>query len=390
MDFSEGVVWKRKGGMEMEIHGLISSEDTTQKNKKKNKLKNKKKKNNKRSEANGYRLVSFKDLPDYMKDNEYILDYYRANWPLKEAAASVFRWHNETLNVWTHLLGFLLFLGLTMVNLMQLPQVADLLGQFTRSFPVAAATNAFNDSKDFILEATRLVELEMVEAEITPTSSVTTAARWPFFVYLAGSMFCLLCSGICHLFSCHSHSLTVQMLRMDYLGIAVMIVTSFFPPVYYIFQCAPLWQFVYLAGITMLGIFTVITLFSPSLSSGKFRSFRALLFIAMGFFAIIPATHATVVNWSEPRRTITLVYESVMALSYLTGAFFYVSRIPERWRPGWFDLAGHSHQIFHVFVIMGALAHYGAALIFVEWRNAVGCSKLSKETFTNLSFTVSV
>lgn len=46
-------------------------------------------------------LVSFWDLPNYMKDNEYILRYYRANWPLKEAFLSLFRWHNETLNVWT-------------------------------------------------------------------------------------------------------------------------------------------------------------------------------------------------------------------------------------------------------------------------------------------------
>ena len=48
-----------------------------------------------------YPLLSFKELPDYMKDNEYILRYYRANWPLKQAFFSVFRWHNETLNVWT-------------------------------------------------------------------------------------------------------------------------------------------------------------------------------------------------------------------------------------------------------------------------------------------------
>ena len=46
-------------------------------------------------------LVSFWELPEYMKDNEFILSYYRADWPLKKALFSVFRWHNETLNVWT-------------------------------------------------------------------------------------------------------------------------------------------------------------------------------------------------------------------------------------------------------------------------------------------------
>lgn len=48
-----------------------------------------------------YNLLCFHELPDYMKDNEFILRYYRSEWPLKLAFFSLFRWHNETLNVWT-------------------------------------------------------------------------------------------------------------------------------------------------------------------------------------------------------------------------------------------------------------------------------------------------
>lgn len=122
-----------------------------------------------------------------------------------------------------------------------------------------------------------------------------------------------------------------------------------------------------------MGVFTIITLLSPALSSGKFRSFRAFLFMAMGLFGLIPAIHGIILNWHEPQRNSTLVYESAMAVSYLIGTMFYICRIPERWKPGWFDLAGHSHQIFHCFVIMGALAHYGAALLFLELPGGVRC-----------------
>ncbi|KAG6392519.1 hypothetical protein SASPL_146741 [Salvia splendens] len=106
-----------------------------------------------------YQLVEYHALPGYLKDNEYILAHYRAEWPLKQAFLSIFSIHNETLNVWTceddlvipeivdvanlvpygigslimekyvairHLLGFFLFLSLTIYTAMKVPNVVDL------------------------------------------------------------------------------------------------------------------------------------------------------------------------------------------------------------------------------------------------------------------------
>jgi adiponectin receptor len=52
-------------------------------------------------ERRKYKLVSYQELPDYMKENEFILNYYRSEWPILNAVLSLFSWHNETINIWT-------------------------------------------------------------------------------------------------------------------------------------------------------------------------------------------------------------------------------------------------------------------------------------------------
>ncbi|KAG7618852.1 AdipoR/hemolysin-III-related, partial [Arabidopsis thaliana x Arabidopsis arenosa] len=66
-------------------------------------------------------------------------------------------------------------------------------------------------------------------------------------------------------------------------------------------------------------------------------------------------------------------YEILMGLLYGLGALVYATRIPERWMPGKFDIAGHSHQLFHVLVVAGAFTHYRAGLVYLKWRDIEGC-----------------
>ncbi|KAL5660151.1 hypothetical protein ACJX0J_027276, partial [Zea mays] len=67
-------------------------------------------------------LVGYEALPEWLKDNEFIHGYYRCEWPMKETVLSIFSIHNETLNVWSHLLGFLLFLCLAIFTAMVIPR----------------------------------------------------------------------------------------------------------------------------------------------------------------------------------------------------------------------------------------------------------------------------
>lgn len=46
------------------------------------------------------------ELPDWMRDNEFIKSRYRLDYETNcEVLSTAFKCHNETVNVWTHLIG---------------------------------------------------------------------------------------------------------------------------------------------------------------------------------------------------------------------------------------------------------------------------------------------
>ncbi|CAN4083047.1 unnamed protein product [Withania somnifera] len=364
-----------------------------------------------------YQLVEYHSLPGYLKDNEYILGHYRSEWPLKQVLLSVFTIHNETLNVWTHLIGFFLFLALTIYTAIKVPKVVDLhslqnLSDVLRkadlhklqaefltclpSLPHMPDLHRFRDgllpspSNWHILDLltnclperfshsnhTDVCVLRSVKEDVANMIApllLRPITRWPFYAFLGGAMFCLLASSTCHLLSCHSERLSYIMLRLDYAGIAALISTSFYPPIYYSFMCYPFFCNLYLGFITLLGIGTILGSLLPVFQTPEYRSIRAALFFGMGLSGAVPILHKLVLFWHQPEALHTTGYELLMGIFYGIGALVYAMRVPERWMPGKFDIAGHSHQLFHVLVVAGAYTHYQAGLVYLRWRDQQGC-----------------
>ncbi|KAM7516441.1 hypothetical protein LguiA_006024 [Lonicera macranthoides] len=374
-----------------------------------------------------YQLVEYHSLPGYLKDNEFIVGHYRSEWPIKQILISIFTLHNETLNVWTHLIGFFLFLSLTIYTAMKIPNVVDLHNfqhfpevlrkadlyklqadlrtclpslsnnmpdfhklrdELKTAFPstdllpslskwhiVEHLTNClperFSHSNSTDVCVLRSMKEDL--ANILAPLIMRPITRWPFFAFLGGAMFCLLASSTCHLLSCHSKRLSYIMLRLDYAGIAALISTSFYPPVYYSFMCYPFFCNLYMGFITLLGIATIMGSLLPVFERPEYRSIRASLFFGMGLSGVAPILHKLILFWHQPEALHTTAYEVLMGVLYGIGALVYATRIPERWMPGKFDIAGHSHQLFHVLVVAGAYTHYRAGLVYLKWRDLEGC-----------------
>uniref|UniRef100_A0A0D3GJD5 Uncharacterized protein n=1 Tax=Oryza barthii TaxID=65489 RepID=A0A0D3GJD5_9ORYZ len=266
----------------------------------------------------------------------------------------------------THLGGFFLFLWLAVAGGTERPAAA------------AAGVNAAPGIMTFLVASsannasweTNSTSLEGKDSPALLGGGEHTLARWPRTVFLVGAMTCLAVSATAHLLACHSRRFSRLFWQLDYAGIAVMIVASFFPPVYYAFLGRAVAQVAYLSAITALGALVVAALLAPARSSPRLRHIRAGLFVSMGLSGVVPALHALWLNWGHPECYLALSLELVMGLVYAAGAGFYVARVPERWRPGAFDCVGHSHQIFHVLVLAGALTHYAATAILIDWREA--------------------
>ena len=71
-------------------------------------------------------IGTLEELPLSMVDNEYIKTGYRLNFfGFKDVLATMFMWHNETVNVWSHFLGKVGYFVLLVVILVKYPNMSN-------------------------------------------------------------------------------------------------------------------------------------------------------------------------------------------------------------------------------------------------------------------------
>jgi len=202
-----------------------------------------------------------------------------------------------------------------------------------------------------------------------------TFLDWAFFtVFLFSAVFCLSCSAFYHTFSAHSRKVADQCHVLDYSGIVVLTVGSFYPCIYYGFYCDPHLQITYLIAMTLVGAGAAYIVLNPEYSKPTHRGARTAVFIALGLSAIVPISHGLIVHGlTKVRHEMGFGWLLPSAGLYISGALLYANRIPERFAPGAFDHFFASHQIFHVHVVLAALAHYACVLTaFDHWHARMG------------------
>ncbi|KAF9112465.1 hypothetical protein BGX27_003352 [Mortierella sp. AM989] len=270
------------------------------------------------------RLLRFEELPKEWQSNPYILTGYRFLSSKRQCLWSIFRIHNETCNIWTHMLGLIGLIGLGLY----------------------------------------------IHTTFLKHGSIWDHAVFLFF-FLAASK-CLICSTLYHTFLCHSRLPVMRCAAtLDYIGIGVLITASVMATLHYGFFC-DVERWIFLSFSFGMGVVGCILPLYPFFDLPSFRYFRIFIFLGMACSGVIPLTYVAymkgVVNtWNF----IAPFFKS--GLAYLFGLMFYGHRFPEKQFPGIFDRWGHSHQIWHVAVVAGIYYHYMAMVHFYNSRFTYGC-----------------
>ena len=252
-------------------------------------------------------LLLSSEIPKQMRE-PYILSHYR---PLGKPgifyARSLFKLHNETCNIWSHLIPafFMIY----------------------KCIDVAIRYDVSND-----------------------------VTLWPLIMAYVGGAVTMLMSATSHTFAARSQLDHHLYFQLDYLGISVCL-QSIGTGLYFLASTEEFYEIfgswpLYL-GWVAAGTIVVF----GSIGRLYHEEYLTLYLAGAGIFAMLVNISPVLYRF---HAHIHIAYDHLLLTGHtsaqlvtLTGILVYISRIPERFCAGRCDVFGHSHTIFHLLTACG-------------------------------------
>ncbi|KAI5950273.1 IZH3 [Candida jiufengensis] len=255
--------------------------------------------------AEKFNMIHYYELPLLWRENKFIINGYRFSLKNTTILKSVFKFHNETMNIWSHLIGFF---GMLYISLVHFPS--------TKIFQ----NNSFYDN------------LTM-------------------YAFLGAAITCLVSSSIWHTYSCCAHFPTRSNFAcIDYSGITILISFSIVTVEYCALYNHPTLLIYYMIFSVLCCISGFILNWSSYFDKPECRSLRIAFFVGLscsGASALLCQSYYEGLLYSL-KFFIPLCYKSF--LFYGIGVVFYGGLIPERWR---YDIIieehNQQHKNFHTY-----------------------------------------
>uniref|UniRef100_A0A8B9YBU7 Progestin and adipoQ receptor family member 5 n=1 Tax=Bos mutus grunniens TaxID=30521 RepID=A0A8B9YBU7_BOSMU len=281
------------------------------------------------------RLLSMEQVPQVFHEQGILFGYRHPQSSATACLLSLFQMTNETLNIWTHLLPFWFFSWRFVSTL----QVTDIL----------------NDSYS-----------------------------WPLLVYMGASCLFPLASSCAHTFSSMSRNARHICYFLDYGAVNLFSLGCAIAYSAYVFPDTLVSTTFHDYYLTLAVLNTIISIWLScysrlGLAAGEAGSFalgevlyqagrhvssrRKSVFWGMALANQSQLSSCVFLLPGESAENEATVYHQKHVAMTLLASFFYSAHLPERLAPGRFDYIGHSHQLFHVCVILATHMQMEAILL---------------------------
>ncbi len=271
------------------------------------------------------------EVPVQYKEKHINTCYRQPNSSAAACITSAFTLNNETFNIWTHFVPFVLFLI-----------------YFYRTFP----------------------------SEVFPLASIPSC-YYPLLSLEFSVCTYLLGSSMAHLFNCMSPRIRHICFYVDYAAISIFGVSGACTTFYYLrplntgfflFESANL----FIGGAVLCN---AITLYVTCVSRHKWESakyvIRTLAFAVPFVYANSPSFARMLmflfVEQSD-ECSHALVWLFLGFTANCLSAIFNTTRVPEKYYPNVFDVFGHNHQWVHNLTTLGTLGHFWTVQIALDVR----------------------
>ncbi|XP_064093751.1 progestin and adipoQ receptor family member 3-like isoform X3 [Macrobrachium nipponense] len=243
-----------------------------------------------KKKQNGF-ILPFHRAPSYLRTNPYIMKGYRVNLSTSQCFRSVLWWTNETLNIWSHIAGFLVFLGLFI-------------------YDVTVIYHKYHGTEDDAVVAS--------------------------FVLIC-FMMCMLLSSLYHTLNCNSEESCMKWLAYDIFGISASFLAIFLSGIYYAFWCPEFFihRIMYMCLVFVLFAGAMVMLLTPKFMGAEWEWARVALFTGWAASGVLPTLHWLYLYYGADSNIVSVFLPRIMMMYIISGsaAFVYVFKIPERYFP---------------------------------------------------------
>ncbi|CAF2056119.1 unnamed protein product [Rotaria magnacalcarata] len=285
-----------------------------------------------KNKPNRFQLYSFEMIPEYLQSNPYIRTGYRHGLNVKECLFSLLYLNNESVNIWSHLIGTGLFIYF-----------------FFRDIYAGHALPYLSSTSDYYFV-------------LFYTFSVIT---------------CMLCSTLFHLFGCISSQAFADFLKLDLCGIGLGILGCYLCGLHLSFECYRSWRIRYETLIICI-MFIAVIYYVHGVRRYITRNIHTTLFVTVSLFGFLPGFHWYYLHGGWSNQFVQHFFPKLFVLYLIlsVGTIAYLTKFPERFFPGYFDFIFASHQIWHISSLGAFIWWYQNGVDLLQYRLSNPCHTL--------------